>query len=416
MSLNNESVWKFVPVEDYQRPSEPATESVRKGLRGWWDRLRGPSSDSRESEEATRPWRQPPNDLLDMAAPMPNWQRAAGALTNVLKHWLEDEHPDAPAQLLLAAPHSGVSEIAICWAKLNDAKLLSPPSTTDILSGGAQWLSQWDNDDNIAIVIPRLEKCYLRHHDGLALARRLIERVTKSSRRCLLTCDSWAWAFLRRALAADTLLPTVLTLQAFDHSRLERELWSLARDDDGTEFQFLQTTNDRPFRLSAQSQVPQDDSETDKLRQASRAQPIGNNTHLKYIAGYSRGLLKIAWSIWRRSLRLPATESEQESLLLDRGHLLWVEPWSQLDLPRLPPYRTETELLVLHALLLHGGLEADLLPMMLSSNPTDIVQSLHRLHAWQLLSEHGGRWAVSELGYPEVYRALSGEGYLVDDL
>ena len=414
MTQDTHSIWEFVPIENYQRPTEPATQAVRKGLGGWWGRLRGRLHSS-ESVDGARKWRQVPDELLDEVAPAPKWQDAAGALTNAIEDWLGARRPAVPAQLLLAPPHSGVSEIAICWAELNDVRLIEPPSTADILSGGAQWLSQFDNCDNITLVIPKLEKCYLRHHDGLTLVRRLIERMTDGRHRCLLTCDSWAWAFFSEVLAIDTLLPALLTLQTFDHSRLERALWTLAHSPDGTDVQFLHTDNDKQFPLSAQTQALQDTSATKSLHRDDAARQKGNNTHLKYIAGYSRGLLKIAWSVWRRSLTLPAPETEEESALLDGGRLFWVKPWSQLDLPRFPSQRADSDLLVLHALLLHRGLHPDLLSMVLSSHPTDIMRSLHRLHDWQLLSEHEGCWEVSELGYPRVRRALESEGYLVDD-
>lgn len=414
MADDTRSIWEFVPIENYQRPTEPATQAVRKGLRGWWDRLGG-RPHSGDAVEGTRKWRPAPDELLDEAVPAPRWHDATGALTDALEDWWEAEQPAVAAQLLLAPPHSGVSEIAICWAKRNKVRLVKPPSTADILAGGAEWLAQFDSCDKSTVVVPKLERCYLRHYDGLGLVRRLIERMATGPHHCLLTCDSWAWAFLRRALAIDTLLPASLTLQAFDCSRLERELGALAGRDDGTDVQFLHTSNDKQFRLSGQTQGFHNTSATKTLDRDAAAGQVGNNTYLKHIAGYSRGLLKVAWSVWRRSLALPSAETEQESVLLDGGHLLWVKPWAQLDLPKLPPHCAESDLLVLHALLVHGGLHPNLLPMVLSSHPPDIIQSLHRLHDWQLLSEQEGRWEVSALGYPEVRRMLKSEGYLVDD-
>lgn len=413
MAEDPTDIWEFIPIENYQRPSEPTTEAVRKGLLGLWDRFRG-RSDTKESVDRPRKWRQPPDELLDEVAPVPNWQDATRALNDALECWLEAEHPAVPVQLVLAPPHSGVSEIATCWAKRNEVKLVEAPSTTDILSGGEDWLSQLDpGNDKPIVAITKLEKCYLRHYDGLTLMRRLIQRVTEGDHHWVLACDSWAWAFLRKIIAIERLMPPLLTLRAFDHSLLERALRTLAHRTDGADFEFFQAGSDKQFPLSEHRQVAQDASDSDNRSKGETRRPVA--MHLRYIAGYSRGLFKIAWSIWRRSLQLPAVDTEQESALLDSGHVLWIQRWSELLLPTVPPQCGESDLLMLHGLLLHGGLETDVLPTVLPCNPNEIMQSLQRLHAWQLILERDGRWEVSPLGYPDVRHALKIEGYLVDD-
>ena len=94
---------------------------------------------------------------------------------------------------------------------------------------------------------------------------------------------------------------------------------------------------------------------------------------------------------------------------------IWVKPWSQLNLPGFPGQRPSLGLLmVLHALLIHGGLWGRILPELLPLSPMEIFEYLHLLEAFGLVESDQGFWRVTPAGYPSVRLMLQSEGYLTD--
>ncbi|HZE20571.1 MAG TPA: hypothetical protein VE082_00825, partial [Desulfobaccales bacterium] len=70
-----ETIWSFIRLDQYCRPPEPPRETMREGFFGLWDRLsRGRKSKSSvfEKKDLTRM----PQELLDKAAPAPEWNEA----------------------------------------------------------------------------------------------------------------------------------------------------------------------------------------------------------------------------------------------------------------------------------------------------------------------------------------------------
>ena len=106
-----------------------------------------------------------------------------------------------------------------------------------ILTGGQDWLTQLEEDDE-PLVLPHLEHCFLRHYDGLTLLRRLLDHIFSRSRRWLVGCDSWAWAYLSKALKVDTVFPTPFILEAFDQERLKIWFQQLATESGEDHFRF----------------------------------------------------------------------------------------------------------------------------------------------------------------------------------
>lgn len=413
MAQDTQPIWKFIRLEEYRKPTEPAREAVRKGVRGLWQRLRQHPRPAEYLIEQ-KDLHQVPQQLLEQAAPTPTWDAAVSTLTAALEGWLGEPRPRHPVQILLGPPYSGIPDIAMHWTRANDWQLLEAPSPEQVLAGGAGWLEQLKHAEDTALVIPALEHCYLRHHDGLALIRQLIKWVCARQQRCLLGCNSWTWAYFRKAVEAEVALPSPIVLQAFDQDRLRRWFRLLADNAEGSDFQFLQESNGKPVLPPPSDEVEQQADKRTKGQEANDRRPAGVSDFLNYVAGHCRGIPLIAWSIWRRSLQVATEERVQEATVLDTGRILWVRPWTRLDLPSVPLQHTQSDLFVLHALLLHGGLPTDLLPVVLPSTPTEIMQALHHLHACGLLSEVRDRWQITSLGYPAVRRVLVSEGYLVD--
>jgi hypothetical protein len=413
MTRDSRPLWEFIPIDHYTRPTEPATEVVRKGMRGAWGRLRQHSPPEKPLI-ADAELSQVPEERLREAAPPPAWDDAVSALSSALEHWLKAPEPESSMQVLVGPPFAGVSEIATHWGHAHEWRLITPPLAAQVLEGGSDWFSELESDDKTPLVMPSLEGCYLRHHDGLALIRRLIDWVCAHRLRCLLVCNSWAWAYLRRALEVDVLFPSPLTLQGFDDERLQRWFRSLASGADGAVFTFLQANSGKPVlygvnhgaESSAEEPIPH------KASKSTRSHRVTD--FLKYVAGRSRGNPGVAWTIWRRSLHLAVRNEAHGTDIPNDSHVLWVKPWSQIDLPYCPSQLSQSDLLVLHALLLHGCLTTEILPQLLPQTTTEMMHSLHELRARGILHEAQARWQVTPLGYPAVRPILESEGYLTD--
>ncbi len=412
MNSQANALWEFVRFNQYSKPAEPASEVVRKGIWGMWDRLRQhrPSHDNMIMSQENLC--QVPAELLQQAAPKPDWNLALPALATALEQWLETPEPSTPIQVLVGPPYCGIPEMVTAWTRTHDWRLVEPPSPSQILAGAREWFSDFDTDDATPLVIPSLEQCYLRHQDGLGLIPRLTECLAMKRIRCLLACNSWAWAYFRKVYEVDVLFPPPFTLQGLDHTRLQHWFRFLISGPDPSGMRFLQADNGKPV-LS----IDDHDTEGDTSGQP----PEGKNHHsqsnvtgfLKYVAGTSRGIPGIAWAIWRRSLRYAAEETNDGDS--ESGTVFWIKPWSQLALPSFHSPYDQNALLVTHALLLHGYLPNEALRVALPLNPKEIMHGLHSLHIQGLIDSVQDRWYVTPAGYPAVRRALESEGYLIDE-
>jgi hypothetical protein len=312
-------------------------------------------------------------------------------------------------------PYHGTSEILTAWAQARGWRLVSAPSPEMILTGGQDWLTQFEEDDE-PLVLPHLDHCYLRHYDGLTLLRRLLDHIISQSRRWLVGCDSWAWAYLSKALKVHTVFPTPFILEAFDHERLKIWFQQLAAESGEETFVFRQLDSGKYVLPPATG----DEASGDR----SQGSGIETSDFLKNVAAYSRGIPGIAWALWRRSfgfvnaMEEDGEENDKEAQAAGGGSAVYpilVKPWSQLNLPGFPSQGASLGLLmVLHALLIHGGLWSRILPELLPLSPMEIFEYLHLLEASGLVESGQGFWRVTPAGYPSVRLMLQSEGYLTD--
>ena len=242
--------------------------------------------------------------------------------------------------------------------------------------------------------------------------RRFLDRIRDKSLSCLVTCDSWAWEFLTRALGASSFFPTPLTLAPFEGPALCRWFRGLSKTSRPEGFTFRQTDSGEPVLLP--DPEPADPSE--KNRKGD-----GDSEFLRQLAARSRGNPGVAWAIWRHSLLVsaqPATlEGEVRAAPSGEGSTtMWVTPWQTLDLPGPPGWAGKAEALVLHALLLHGGLTRPMVHEVLPFSTVETEKIVARLYNTGILGEEDGALRVTALGYPETRAFLSGERLFVDTL
>jgi hypothetical protein len=411
------NIWSFIRLEQYSRPPEPAQEAVRKGIFGLWDYLRWGQKTGPAFVEINLS--QVPLDLLDRLAPVPDWAAAVPAVSAALKSWLEVAHPETPAQVFVGPSYNGTPQILAHWARERQLRLVEAPTPEEILAGGDDWLAQADDGADTPLVLTHLEHCYLRHYNGLTLLRRLLEAILSHRRRWLVACDSWAWVYFGQLFKVGAMFPSAWVLQAFDQERLQEWLPKLNQETGPSDFIFRQTDNGK-FILP-----PAGADSKSKQEAPVQPQPSPNlSSFLKFLAAHTRGIPGIAWAFWRHSLYL-AIEPEPEedraggqegkAAKGDAKKTIWVKPWPQLARPTVPglPERPQL-LLVLHALMLHGGLWNRIIPELVPFSPSEIIEYLFLLESAGLVESDQGFWRVTPLGYPAVRHSLQNEGYLTD--
>ncbi len=394
------AMWQFVPVGEYEPPPPDVVESTKRRFSTWWRRLRPDIAEAvpqvKPEEELTRlpEWR------LQRAAPLPEWSQAAAALDAALGDWVSDRSQDEPVRLLVTPPHIRRGVILTTWAERHGWRVLSLPSEEQILAGDGAWASEAFSDGG-PWVLPNLEGLYLRHADGLDLICRFLDQAHAGKLGPgLIGCHSWAWAFLGHVWRG--WLPPPLTLQAYDETRLAVCFRSLAERARGREVR---------FRLS-------DDGSDVLPSYTGEADGNDQSGFLHHLATYSRGNLGVAWAIWRTALSSEPLDDVSEGGGSEHpvtGQTIWVIPWSRVGRPSVPSGNVRDTAFVLHALLLHDGLSADLLRRLLPITANRITDTLDALRVAGLLAQDRGRWHVTAIGYPPVREFLQIGGYLTDD-
>jgi hypothetical protein len=399
--------WRFIRLDQFRLPPEHTHERMRRGLLGLWDRLTGGRA-TVESPTVEMDLEAMPSELLAEAAPTPDWGAGVTALQEALDDWWKERA--GKVQIVVGAPYSGTAEIVSQWASVFQCPVLSDPSPDHIKEGGSQWLEEIDQYPDRVWVIPRLERCYLRHSQGLGLLRALFDKITTYSTRFLLACDSWAWAYLSKALHVDALFPMPVVLEAFTQEKLDRWLGGLAAQTTGKPFIFRQADNKNLILCQAGS-PPEEGGKKEDV-----------SDFLERLAAYSRGIPGVAHVIWRYCLRIAQTRKDQEEpqevpVEDSPQRTIWVEPWSSLNLPSPAKLGSrDRELFVVHTLLLHDGLSSRVLSDILPFSEAQIKSLLQSLQATGIVVNNQEIWRVAASAYPTVRNFLQSEGYLVDAL
>jgi hypothetical protein len=407
-------IWEYISLTQYLKPNAPASEVVRGRLNSVLRLLR-PNS-RQDSADHGLLCAAPPY-LLKRAAPLPDLEQMVIALESALHDWCFTKDPKKSVKVIVGPPGSNVDQAVAILACQNGWPKLGPPTPAEILAGGSAWIQNIKGDELVPLVIPHLGSCYLRHQDGLILISRLLDWLESTRRRCLISCDSWAWAYLVKALQIDAVLPTPLTLAPIDGARLQFWLPTLARTNGG-QFEFRDAGNGQRIFMVASNY-------DDLIRRNARpghmeafGEWVDAGNLVKQLAAYSRGLPQVAWTLWRECLQVAPDakkDIERKMAQADDWHTVWVKPWSQLILPSVPQSAGTTESIILHTLLLHGGATAELLELMLPFSHNQVRQALHQLMEVDLVEiKADNRWRVTLLGYPTVRNFMENEGYLVD--
>lgn len=116
---------------------------------------------------------------------------------------------------------------------------------------------------------------------------------------------------------------------------------------------------------------------------------------LRSLAARARGNPGVAAALWRLALcgaQFGAGDGGKRRCVLPA--------WKRVAQPEMPPHSRKQGALLLHALLLHGGLHERLLPTVLPMAPATVSALLGSLHGRGIVAEAEGEWRVSAAGYP----------------
>lgn len=391
-------LWQCVPLSDYHVPTPPA-EKVAVGLwssiRQMFRRRDAVGIELKKEQELHAL----PEVRLAHLVPSLPWQDAAAALDTTLQDWLEPGMSDKSVNFFIGQPFSSHAEIVALLGRQHGAVEIAPPSSEQVLSADESWLDHWPSPQTFW-VLPQLERCFLRHANGLGLARRLMSLAANGQLgKGLIGCDSWAWAYLQRIFPWPR--AQAVTLQAFDAERLQRLLVGLMK---------MQTKKALHCR-SAKNGQPITDN-------ASEGEPPPKE--FAELAAHCRGNVAIATTYWRERLRHQPDkdessdhqESQQDTDESESVEQVWVA--GMPPDPELPLGNDEEFFLLLHAILLHGGLPESLLGALLPFSSARCLGLLAQLQQAGIVLCINGRWQVRETAYATVRQLLTGRDYLVD--
>ena len=393
-------LWEFVPVAAYKVPSLPARSAAANtwtSIKQLFKYKKDVTAAPVKHEEELHTLSQSRRHCL---ASTPDWRAAAESLNDVLRDWMHSSAPDWPVRFLVGQPNSGHVDILRDWGVWHKARVVPPPTYEQILEGDLGWFDSWPHA-GVFWVLPNLESCYLRHTSGLTLVRELLERA-ESGRlgRGVIGCESWAWSYLQHVWPVSRV--DALTLQAFDGMRLARLFSSMVVPRLGKTIRFRHATSGQDLLT-----VP--------------SKEVVATSELIQLAARCRGNAGVAAHVWRERLRAApegdepdAEGKEMPSEKVTTGEeSVWVSA-SQPDF-LLPVDVSEEMAFVLHTLLLHGALPADVLAELLPIAPHRCMALLLGLRNAGVVYCLDDRWRVHELAYMAVRGLLRGRDYLTDD-
>lgn len=415
----------LVALADYRSPGMPAEHVVRAAWRRIKKRFQFSDPDPVRAGNRLQPTLL---KALDEVVGPPACGPLLDDFDAAVRTWLKE--PGGTFHCVMVLPPCDASDVMGTWAQSRGHAVLCAPArqqghalsiiagaeegaATDAEGGGAA------QADNPILVIPRLESWFLRRRNGLQAVRALLAELQQSERRCLIGCNSWAWAFLVRAAGAALVLPSPLTFAAFDARRLQAWFAELA----------AHTRNDRvAFRLASNG--------ADVLETKDDGALVSN--YLEELAARSNGIPWVAWHLWRNALRtgIDASEAQKKKGHVDGAGQQEVHVSAQTEAgesskngayanertfwiqgvpdPSLPRHHDDNALLVLHALLIHGALSsAELLSVLPDATAAEVLPGLLRAG---FIEQREGRLSVLPAAYPAARRVLLADGYPMGEL
>lgn len=331
-----------------------------------------------------------PTDLLNRICESPAHFPLIAELDATLATWVADVSAADKVQTIILPPCDR-EDLLGQWASANALQIFD-------VDRKMSELDALDDPQATPLVIPKLERRFLRTRSGLHDIRQLLDRLSVMERRIIIGCNSWAWQFLRKSCEIDLIFAAPKTFQAFDKKRLRSWLGTLALDPaDGTNLCFRSVS-------SGQDVFGNGEGETEV------------SEFMTELAKGSIGVPWVAWHLWKDSLHVANGDegddtAENSKVAADTRDTIWV---TDIRPPSVPSRNDQNAFLVLHALLIHGGLTQD---QIVQTVPlvtyTHVLASLIRSG---LVDQVDGLYRCRPAAYPVIRDGLNNSGYPVDIL
>lgn len=390
--------WELVPLSDFKLPSEPVLQSARGRLDYLYDLVRlRPPSDEKPVKTEDELGRLDPS-AAEFIAPDPDPEAPASALMDMVSELQRKRSAKAPVVLILGPPYAGHRNILEAFGVLSHARRLDPPGARKILEQESRWLERLRASSSLW-VYPELERTFFRHPSGLSLVRGFLnEAISGLFGPGVIGCDSWAWEFINRCWHGN--MGNVFVYQAMDAGRTGLLLRELSQRHASGTVRFRQSDNGNDILASKDSEKGFEQK----------------NSYLQLLAAKSRGNAGVSRELWKASMQVePEQNTHDEQDGRKPGErTIWIKPLDKLSLPSVSSSEGIETSLVLHALLLHNGLELELLQKFLPLAAGSVAGMVFRFAEEGLLEEHDGRWRVTASGYISVRQHIRSRGLLVD--
>ncbi|PRY66570.1 hypothetical protein B0H98_101564 [Vreelandella songnenensis] len=380
--------WAVVALDEFTTPESTQASQWRRTWRAVASRMVG-KRDAEQQAKQEHELRMLPEIRLAHLVPSIDWSPAAEQLSRTLfQQKLESE----PVVFFITPPHGGHAAVVSHWARQQGINEIAPPTYQALSDGCLEWVEHCAPFKRWAL--PALERHMLRHSQGLQGVRAFLERAMSGRLgHGVIGCDSWTYAYLQHAVGVEG--APVFTLQALEGEQLA-DYFSAIADSGKNGLAVYSTRTGKPVLASS------DDSE--------RARKAPVNKELQRLAAHCRGHLGVAWHYWREQLREPASRHGSE----DGSHELWL--LDALADAELPAATGDVAMLVLHALLLHGGLDDQALGDVLPFSHHEALNARLALTRQGIVARQDNRWQVAPLSYASVRQLLESRNYLVDPL
>lgn len=370
-------LWEVVALDQFCPPEKTQASQWRRRWRSASKWLIGKKTSEQQVKEEHE-LRSLPEIRLAHLVPPVDWAPAASMLAQAL------DAQDAPVTFFITPPHGGHAAVVTHWAKQHHAVCVEPPTLSELAKGETQWIAHCVNQKSW--VVPALERHFLRHTQGIQSIREFLERALSGRLgHGVIGCDSWTYAYLQKVIGIDG--APVLTLQSMQGEQLTRYFSSIAASDG--QYPSVYSTRTGKQILPA--------LETKRHQTAHK--------ELQRLAAHCRGHLGIAWHYWHERLREPSSGETQALWLVDA-----------LADAELPADTGDIATLVLHALLIHGGLDDQSLGEVLPFSHHEALNARLALQRKGIVSSWEGRWQIAPLSYASVRQLLESRNYLVDSL
>ncbi|MEC5214438.1 hypothetical protein RCH06_003001 [Polaromonas sp. CG_9.5] len=380
----------MVALGDYQPPAMPTEDSLRR----FWKRVKQRIKSLRQSKSEpvlpARKFESATFKALDEVAGPPACGPLLDDFDEAVSAWYTD--PKGLRHYLVVLPPCDHHDVIGEWALLRGHTVLDAPPRHRVHEAQSIRFPEAENDT--LLVIPKLEQWFLRHRNGLDCIKALFAELADARHRCVIGCNSWAWAFLVKSAGAGLILPQPMSFAPFDALRLQEWFSKLASQDKRGQV---------VFRLASNGSDALQKNDDGHL----------NNSYLEQLASHSRGIPWVAWHKWRQSLRTHLDADAPSVSVTEKDHLtLWITEDEDASLPidlPLPLDDQENGLLVLHALLMHGALSsAELAAVLPAPAGTGLITALIRAG----FIEKDGDFLVPQAGtYPAMRSALKSAGF-----